>query len=114
MASKLTHTNLFALSEAFPVGTTSIGNRVPSTDAPHLSRCMKAGLLRVDASDVTRLVLTADGVAAVALYRETRDASKYVNDKAHLYYAARDVLSDFIADHAWQVRPRFSMGKVRA
>lgn len=62
-----TGTNLFALGSLFPVGTDVIANRVESTSAPHIRRCMNAGLV-VPSHDRASLLLTDEGRAALAAY----------------------------------------------
>jgi len=64
-----THTNLFALREAFTVDG-ELASRVPNSlrpsSLPHLRRCLAAGLVRVEGRE---LALTDAGVAALAAFR---------------------------------------------
>lgn len=64
-----THTNLFALREAFTGGgelASRVPNSLPPTRLPHLRRCLAAGLVRVEGRELT---LTDAGVAALAAFR---------------------------------------------
>jgi len=60
--TKITQTNLYVLASTFKT-TDRVSSRLPSTDYPHLSRCLKAGLIRTDGAE---LVITDAGRQAVA------------------------------------------------
>jgi len=87
----VTGTNLFALAEmVVKYGGGNIPRRVPAVDAPHLKRCVQAGLLEqgggARGTIGDRMQLTAAGREAVADYlvekigrksaRTTRDAKE--------------------------------------
>lgn len=67
---KLTHTNLFALSEHFGTETTATV-AVRSTSYTHIKRCFTAGLLTIDQAART-MTLTDAGIAALAAYRSSK------------------------------------------
>jgi hypothetical protein len=58
-----THTNLYALA-SIAAGRERFSRRIARVDAPHVRRCIAAGLLEIDGAD---LVLTPAGIAAVNL-----------------------------------------------
>lgn len=58
-----THTNLFALRSLFG-DRTFIPNQMHATDVPHLRRCLKAGLVRVEGGGKL-LALTPEGAKAI-------------------------------------------------
>lgn len=61
-----TGTNVFALRDMFRKGEVDrVPNRIASVDAPHIRRCIGAGLARVEG---TELVLTDAGKKAIADY----------------------------------------------
>lgn len=60
-----TSTNIYALAKLFGE-LDRVPNRVSPTSAPHIRRTLKAGLVRVEGSE---LVLTPEGRAAVDAYR---------------------------------------------
>jgi hypothetical protein len=57
-----TDLNLWVLDRLFG-DRTRVSNQVEPTSAPHLRRCLRAGLLDVDGAE---LVLTDAGIAALA------------------------------------------------
>ena len=57
-----TKLNLWVLAKLFPVGTDSIEAYVMRVDAPHMRRCLEAGLV---VSEAKRLTLTPAGRAAL-------------------------------------------------
>ncbi len=59
---KITHTNLFVLRSTFK-NTDRVSNRLPASDYSHLSRCLKAGLISLDGSE---LVITETGRQAIS------------------------------------------------
>jgi hypothetical protein len=61
---KLTRLNLYTLASAVAEATGGIIGKVPPTDAPHLKRCLAAGLL--EWAGPGRWRLSAEGVAALA------------------------------------------------
>lgn len=63
-ATFVTHTNLFALTEmVLQYGPNDIPRRVPAVDAPHLKRCVMAGLLEEHGGSMR---LTPEGRTRVA------------------------------------------------
>lgn len=59
-----TSLNISALRHV-AAGRTRFPNRIEKVDAPHLLRCMRAGLVAVCADDVGMLRLTDAGIAAI-------------------------------------------------
>ena len=60
---KLTPVNAYVLATVFRDGD-RVPNRLEPTAAPHLRRCVKLGLVRIESRKV--LVLTPTGAAVVA------------------------------------------------
>lgn len=68
-----THTNIYCLVGAMGLNDRASA-RVPSTDAPHIRRCIKAGLAEVIGQE---LILTDAGKTACAEFKATWQGRKF-------------------------------------
>lgn len=75
-----TSLNLWSLAQHFGMSVTAT-NKVEPTSAPHIRRCLKAGLVTVSA-DKKSLVLTDAGLVAMVSHHEAEAYLNRDNDRA--------------------------------